>query len=140
MKVFAVAIIMMTCLLAGCQVNTNSDGNLTNLEQEAQEGQPDSSGSIDDTTTAPDSATETAGAKVTIYTLEEVSKHNARGDCWTVIDGNVVDITDYFGMHPNGDNSLQKSCGIDASQMFSGVKKHSPGGYSVLQKYIIGQI
>jgi len=43
-----------------------------------------------------------AGKKKSL-TIAEVAKHNKLGDCWTVIDGSVYDITDWVPDHPGGD-------------------------------------
>lgn len=53
------------------------------------------------------------------YTLDEISKHNTRQDCWTTIEGNVYDVTSFISEHPGGDRILQ-ACGIDATDLFTG--------------------
>ena len=37
---------------------------------------------------------------------------------WTVIDGNVYDITNYIDMHPGGKKQVMRGVGKDASIMF----------------------
>ena len=34
------------------------------------------------------------------FTREEVAKHSTAKDLWTVIDGDVYDLTDFADMHP----------------------------------------
>lgn len=34
------------------------------------------------------------------FTREEVAKHNKEGDCWTIIDTAVYDLSKFADMHP----------------------------------------
>jgi len=36
------------------------------------------------------------------YSLKEVEEHKTWGDCWTVLDGEVYDISDWVDTHPGG--------------------------------------
>ena len=38
--------------------------------------------------------------KLTIYSMEEVSKLNTANSCWVVAHGNVYDATGYINRHP----------------------------------------
>lgn len=69
-------------------------------------------------------------------TSTEVAAHNTSSSCWTVINGNVYDVTDYIPTHPGGSRILQ-ACGIDATSIFTSI--HSSGRpASVLVGYQIG--
>ena len=37
---------------------------------------------------------------------------------WTIIDGNVYDITNYIGMHPGGVKKINLGVGKESTQMF----------------------
>ena len=52
------------------------------------------------------------------FTMSEVSQHNSGSDCWTVISGDVYDLTDYIKRHPGGDEIL-RACGSDATSQFN---------------------
>jgi cytochrome b involved in lipid metabolism len=52
------------------------------------------------------------------FTMEEVAQHNSRKDCWTVISGEVYDLTDFVISHPGG-NEILRACGIDATSLFN---------------------
>ncbi len=52
------------------------------------------------------------------YTKEEVATHKTSGDCWTIINGKVYDITTYVSQHPGGAEIL-RACGIDATTLFT---------------------
>lgn len=74
------------------------------------------------------------------YTLSDVAKHNSASDCWTIISGQVYDITAYIesGQHPGG-NNVADSCGIDSTLLFDKIKKHSSAFTDqVLSEYLLG--
>jgi cytochrome b involved in lipid metabolism len=74
------------------------------------------------------------------YTKDDVAAHATREDCWTIIDGTVADVTEFFGKHPGGDDALAQACGVDATELFMSVAKHDPNGYAQLQKHQIGTL
>jgi cytochrome b involved in lipid metabolism len=59
-------------------------------------------------------------------TLDEVALHNTPEDCWTVVDGNVYDLSNFVSSHPGGQSAIQKICGIDGTETFTG--KHGGQG------------
>lgn len=52
------------------------------------------------------------------FTTAEVAKHATRSDCWTIISGQVYDVTDYVESHPGGSEIL-RACGTDATSLFN---------------------
>lgn len=79
-----------------------------------------------------------------IFTIDEVSEHNSKDDCWLVVHGNVYDVTEFISNHPGGDAILQ-GCGKDATELFetrpmgSGTP-HSQRARDLLKDYYIGYI
>ena len=72
------------------------------------------------------------------YTMDEVSKHNTREDMWTVINGNVYKIPEsWINEHPGGDQILN-AAGIDATDLFEGVRYHGSRVEERLETYKIG--
>ncbi len=61
-------------------------------------------------------------------TKTEVAKHNSKNDCWTIISGQVYDITSYVSSHPGGDEIL-RACGIDGTSLFT--KRQTSSGQTV---------
>lgn len=82
-------------------------------------------------------------------TSQEVSQHNTKDDCWTIISGNVYDITSYVSKHPGG-SVIQKACGIDGTMQFttrmsgsgntgSGTP-HSSSAKRILEQFKLGPV
>ncbi len=68
-------------------------------------------------TTPPPTNTPT---KIAGYTIEDVSKHNHKLDCWTAVNGSVYNVTPWIAEHPGGEAAILSLCGIDGSAAFSG--------------------
>eukprot|EP01060_Flectonema_neradi_P039830 TRINITY_DN8921_c0_g1_i1.p1 TRINITY_DN8921_c0_g1~~TRINITY_DN8921_c0_g1_i1.p1 ORF type:complete len:1055 (+),score=213.92 TRINITY_DN8921_c0_g1_i1:57-3221(+) len=51
-------------------------------------------------------------------TMEEVAKHSSPSDCWTVIHGEVYDLTDFIDEHPAGPESITNIAGKDGTADF----------------------
>lgn len=74
--------------------------------------------------------TETTDSSKTVlssYSKNDVSEHDTKDDCWTIIDSSVYNISSYVQGHPGGDNILS-ACGVDATEYFNGEKKGQAGG------------
>jgi hypothetical protein len=53
-------------------------------------------------------------------TAAEVLKHSTGTDCWSVIKGEVYDLTAYVKDHPGGAALIKAICGLDGSAAFAG--------------------
>lgn len=79
-----------------------------------------------------------------LISFDEVTQHNSVDDCWMVIGGQVLDVTEFIAFHPGGQTILQ-GCGQEASELFatrpmgSGMS-HSDDAYALLADYFIGDI
>merc|ERR1719343_1987389 len=62
--------------------------------------------------------------------MEEVAKHNKKGDCWVVLNGKVLDVTNFLGEHPGGELAILTFAGKDATEEFDMI--HPP---DVIGKY-----
>merc|ERR1712012_1027758 len=63
-------------------------------------------------------------------TLEEVAKHNTKGDCWVVVSGQVLNVTNFLKDHPGGELAILTFAGKDATEEFNMI--HPP---DVIPKY-----
>ena len=64
-------------------------------------------------------ATTTDISSTPTITIKEVAQHSTADDCWSVVNGNVYDLTQWINEHPGGSGSVESMCGIDASTPFN---------------------
>jgi cytochrome b involved in lipid metabolism len=92
------------------------------------------------TQTSEEEKTEENEENEKTYTMEEISKHNSKESCWTVIRGEVYDLTNWIDKHPGGADKILKICGKDGTDLF--VKQH--GGREkpekILEDFEIGTL
>ena len=82
------------------------------------------------------------------WTLEEVSWHKARGDCWIAVDGKVYDITEHVRNHPGWTDahsittvlSILAHGGTDCSEEFRDIHRPWPVAWKQLAAYYIGDL
>merc|ERR1712039_330545 len=72
-------------------------------------------------------------------TMAEVAKHTTKTDCWVVLSGNVLNVTNFLSQHPGGELAILTFAGKDATAEFDMI--HPP---DVVSKYapdaIIGRL
>ena len=73
-------------------------------------------------------------------TLDEVKKHNSAGDCWSIIDGNVYDLTNWVDSHPGGKERITAICGKDGTSSFLGKHSNSSSAKSQLTRFELGKL
>jgi len=112
------------------------------IQQESQNQPITDSEIVNQITTSSELTTSTQSEKTEekFYTMEEVAKHNSRESCWTVIRGEVYDLTQWIDKHPGGADKILALCGKDGTQAFE--KKH--GGQEkpekALEQFEIGKL
>lgn len=71
--------------------------------------------------------------------LAEVAKHTTNTDCWVVVNGQVLNVTNFLKEHPGGELAILTFAGKDASEEFNMI--HPP---DVIGKYapdaVIGRL
>jgi cytochrome b involved in lipid metabolism len=86
------------------------------------------------------SATPTASSGLTKLTLEEVSKRNSSTSCWSIVYGNVFDLTKWIGKHPGGAEKIRAICGKDGTTSFERQHTGDGGAANQLSNYFIGKL
>ena len=74
------------------------------------------------------------------YTLEKVKANASAASCWTVIKGNVYDLTKWIGSHPGGENAILSLCGVDGSAAFASQHEGKSKPESHLAGYLLGPL
>jgi cytochrome b involved in lipid metabolism len=67
---------------------------------------------------------------MSLYTVEEVAKHNTEKDCWVIIGGEVYNVTKFLPEHPGGARAILLFAGKDATDEFDMLHERR-----VIQKY-----
>eukprot|EP00445_Apocalathium_hangoei_P003494 CAMPEP_0203862510 /NCGR_PEP_ID=MMETSP0359-20131031/13626_1 /ASSEMBLY_ACC=CAM_ASM_000338 /TAXON_ID=268821 /ORGANISM="Scrippsiella Hangoei, Strain SHTV-5" /LENGTH=505 /DNA_ID=CAMNT_0050779905 /DNA_START=61 /DNA_END=1578 /DNA_ORIENTATION=+ len=82
-----------------------------------------------------------AGAAATerSWSMDEVAKHCTRDDCFLVLYGQVINITDFVSKHPGGEAVLLSNAGKDATEKFEHIHAKS-GGFQLVAKWIPGGV
>ena len=74
------------------------------------------------------------------YTLEKVKANASAASCWTVIKGNVYDLTKWIGSHPGGESAIISLCGVDGSASFASQHEGKSKPESRLAGYLLGPL
>jgi len=69
------------------------------------------------------------------YTLEDVAKHTSKEDCWVVVNGQVMSVTDFLPDHPGGVKAIMIHAGKDCTEEFE--MMHAPGTIEKYAKHTI---
>ena len=143
-KFILIGIIFLILIVAGIFIYVNKQKEVLSpnqIKSEKQEISPLQDQSIQSQN--QEKLTQTSSEEKTeenekIYTMEEVAKHNSRESCWTVIRGEVYDLTNWIDKHPGGADKILKICGKDGTDLF--VRQH--GGKEkpekILESFKIG--
>ena len=79
-------------------------------------------------------------AEATGYTMDKVKANNSATTCWSVIKGNVYDLTNWINQHPGGSEAIRGLCGTDGSAEFSAKHKGQSNPESRLASYLLGPL
>lgn len=69
-----------------------------------------------------------------------VAKHGTASDCWSIVNGNVYNLTAWIGLHAGGAGVIQAMCGIDGSAAFTGQHGTAPKPAGKLALYLVGSV
>lgn len=95
------------------------------------------SGTSNNTTPAK-TTPNTTGVTLKTYTSADVSSHNSKTSCWSIINGSVYDLTSWVPQHPGGERAILSICGVDGSANFNGQHGGSSKIASILAGFKIG--
>ena len=74
------------------------------------------------------------------FTMVDVATHKDITSCYSVISGQVYDLTMWVNLHPGGKEAILKICGVDGTERF--MKKHKGGEkfMTILARYKVGTL
>ncbi len=92
--------------------------------------------------TQPPKVTEGEGQAKTMnkYTAADVAKHLDRSSCWTIVRGQVFDVTAAIDKHPGGADKILSMCGKDATAQFVGKHGGMEKQEAMLASLVIGTL
>ena len=92
------------------------------------------------TETKPVVTTPTQPAGPKTYTMTEVQAAAAAGQCLSVINGGVYDLSAWIGKHPGGAGAIKSLCGINGTAKFQAIHGGDPKPEKVLTGYYLGAL
>lgn len=90
--------------------------------------------------TATPTPTPSPTAKQTAYTMDDVKKRNTASACWSVIDGNIYDLTQWIPMHRGGPQAITFLCGKDGTSAFKAQHENQTSPVSTLSRYFVAPL
>ena len=121
----------------GVAVKASAKPTVTPTAKPAVSAAPTASASA----AAKPSVTPTAAATVAAsYTMAQVSANKSAAKCWSVINGDVYDLTKWVNAHPGGAGAILSLCGTDGTQDFDAMHRSQGRPISVLGNYLLGPL
>ena len=74
------------------------------------------------------------------YTMAKVKMNNTTSSCWSVINGNVYDLTKWVYQHPGGASRIQQICGTDGTSEFNSRHARETDAIATLKSYLLGPL
>ncbi len=74
------------------------------------------------------------------YTMAKVKENNSANSCWSVINGNVYNLTQWINSHPGGPSVIRGLCGVDGTSSFNGKHRGQGNPTSTLASYLLGPL
>lgn len=74
------------------------------------------------------------------YTMAKVKENNSSESCWSVISGNVYDLTKWINQHPGGSSAIQSLCGVDGTSSFLAQHRGAGSPQQRLAGYLLGPL
>jgi hypothetical protein len=74
------------------------------------------------------------------YTMAKVKENNSASSCWSVINGNVYNLTQWINSHPGGPSVIRGLCGVDGTASFNGHPRVQGNPTATLASYLLGPL
>ena len=84
--------------------------------------------------------TSTPMAEQSGYTMGKVRANNSEASCWSVIDGNVFDLTKWIASHPGGRGNILSLCGKNGTAEFAAKHRGDSNPQARLRGFLLGPL
>lgn len=91
-------------------------------------------------TTPTPTASATPTTTSNALTLARVKANNTASSCWSIINGNVYNLTSWISNHPGGKSAITSLCGIDGTSAFNSQHRNESKPESRLTGYLLGKL
>jgi cytochrome b involved in lipid metabolism len=91
-------------------------------------------------TTPTPTASATPTTTSNALTLARVKENNTASSCWSIINGNVYNLTSWISNHPGGKSAITSLCGIDGTSAFNSQHRNESKPESRLTGYLLGKL
>ena len=85
-------------------------------------------------------AQDEAVAEPAVLSEELVANNASAESCWSIVNGQVYDLTAWIDQHPGGSSRILGMCGRDATADFTGQHAGESGPEQFLQGYLLGSL
>uniref|UniRef100_A0A0G4FF44 Cytochrome b5 heme-binding domain-containing protein n=1 Tax=Chromera velia CCMP2878 TaxID=1169474 RepID=A0A0G4FF44_9ALVE len=119
---------LLDCVVYGRIAGQNAGDALRQMKGGVSMSSSVSVGSTSEGSVSSSAAGASGGLRV--ISAAEVAKHNKEEDCWVIVNGQVLDVTEFMHDHPGGKKAIMLFAGRDASEEFNML--HKP---EVVEKY-----
>jgi cytochrome b involved in lipid metabolism len=92
------------------------------------------------TTTSSASPKSTSPTGTVTLSNAEIRTHNSKSDCWSIVNGNVYNLTSYVSSHPGGQSVIANICGKDGSSAFTNQHNSQSKPNNVLSGFLLGAV
>ncbi len=75
-----------------------------------------------------------------LYTMAKVKENDSASSCWSVINGNVYNLTKWISSHPGGASAIRGLCGTDGTSSFNARHRGQSNPTSTLAGYLLGPL
>jgi hypothetical protein len=92
------------------------------------------------TQAAPTPAPEPTKTQLALYTMAKVKENNSAASCWSAINGNVYNLTQWINSHPGRPAPILGLCGTDGTSSFNARHRGQASPTSILAGYLLGPL
>lgn len=72
--------------------------------------------------------------------VAEIKTHDNKSDCWSIVNGNVYNLTSYVQNHPGGAAVIANICGKDGTKAFTNQHNTQGKPNNVLSSFLLGPL